>query len=208
MRLLSKLLLSAAVCLIGIAHSLAQEQPSESLAQQGSVSITSLAKPTYPPLARSARVMGDVQLELKVRADGTVESAVVLSGHEMLRETALESVRNSKFACLRCGDAATSYTLTYSFKLAEACESPLKLKPDEVRVEQKQNQVTVTVASGVVIPYFSYVRVRSVKCLYLWRCGSYSGALDYYNYRVRSPKCLGLWKCGLKPRPKLEADCD
>ena len=47
---------------------------------QGEVVLTSLSNPVYPQLAKAARVAGDVELNLNVRANGTVESADVISG--------------------------------------------------------------------------------------------------------------------------------
>ncbi|MEJ7609241.1 MAG: energy transducer TonB, partial [Bryobacteraceae bacterium] len=48
--------------------------------------------PHYPPLAKSARVQGRVQLLGVIARDGTVKNLVVLSGHPLLVTAALEAV--------------------------------------------------------------------------------------------------------------------
>jgi TonB family protein len=108
------------------------------------IKVTKLSSPVYPPLARQARVNGDVRLELKIRPDGGVAEAAVLSGHPMLQQAAVDSAQKSQFSCSGCSDL-TSYPMTYRFDFLEGtgCQE-------------------TTVAS----------RFRSPKCVYLWKCGS------------------------------------
>ena len=184
---------------VGLAPFLAQQAP----VHNGDVSLVSLSKPTYPALARAARIGGEVKLELKVRSDGSVESVSVVSGHPMLQETALKSAQASTFKCADCGAESVPYALVYSFRLETDEEAQQNPALDEVQISQDRHRITVvTGPQPIVCIYFSYISVRSAKCLYLWRCGSRWGGEDYYNYRVRSPKCLGLWKCGLKPKAR------
>ncbi len=42
--------------------------------------------PTYPPAARAVRAVGKVTVVVKIRADGTVESATASTGHPLLRK--------------------------------------------------------------------------------------------------------------------------
>jgi TonB family protein len=51
----------------------------------------------YPPIARSARVRGSVEVEVVVDENGDVTSATVISGHPLLREAALEAAWQWKF---------------------------------------------------------------------------------------------------------------
>lgn len=85
---------------------------------QAGVVLSKLSDPAYPPLARQARIAGDVDLMLAIRRDGSVESAVVVSGHPMLTQAALDSARLSQFECQGCGNAVTSYALKYTFQIA------------------------------------------------------------------------------------------
>jgi TonB family protein len=111
---------------------------------QTGVVLTKLSPPVYPPLARQARIMGDVKVYVHIRKDGTVESAELFSGHPMLAPTALESARKSQFDCRACSDAVSSYPMTYSFGFFDDGKSR------EVVTERQ---------------------ARSSKCLFLWKCG-------------------------------------
>ncbi len=170
---------------------------------QRDVVLTKLAQPVYPQLARQARIGGDVALKLEIRNDGSVESAVVVSGHPMLQQAALDSAQKSQFECRGCSDEVTPYSLVYSFLLGDGTECP----PDYDRVVQSQNHVTIIAKPGETFIDFSNLGVRSAKCLYLWRCGSHWGGYDFFYYRARSPKCLYLWKCGYRPRPPAIDRC-
>jgi outer membrane biosynthesis protein TonB len=76
---------------------------------QNDVVLTLLSNPVYPQLAIQARVVGDVELKLFIRRDGTVDSAEYVRGPAMLVQAATDSAKNSKFDCLRCMEATTSY---------------------------------------------------------------------------------------------------
>jgi TonB family protein len=112
--------------------------------QRADAVVDHLHLPFYPPLARQARIAGDVVLEVGVRRDGTVASVKVISGHPMLKQAALESAQKSTFQCQGCTQETNSYALTYTFGL---------------RVD----------AEASCVDGGSYVRAR--KCLYLWKCG-------------------------------------
>src|SRR6185312_11586438 len=70
-----------------------------------------LSPPKYPPLARTARVSGDVKLELQLLPDGAVSSVHVLSGHPLLAPAAVESAKASRFVCYGCV-LPTTYAFT------------------------------------------------------------------------------------------------
>lgn len=48
--------------------------------------------PVYPPLAKQARISGEVRLEAVISRQGNVESLQVLSGHPLLVKAAIEAV--------------------------------------------------------------------------------------------------------------------
>jgi TonB family protein len=187
-----------ALCFGTLCAAFAQTGPSVGTAKNDVV-VVSLLRPFYPPLARQAAITGDVVLKLEVLRDGSLRSAVVVSGHPMLTGAALKSAQQSRYECRRCEDEVATQSFTYSFQLVASPGWPC---PEDrgVRVAQSGNRVTVTAEPAMVDPYFSSVKVRSAKCLYLWRCGSQWGGEDYYFYRVRSAKCLGLWNCGHRLR--------
>jgi TonB family protein len=104
--------------------------------------FANLYPPVYPPLARQARISGDLVLRVGVRPDGSVASAEVTSGHPMLKQAALESARKSTFVCQECKESATYYLITYTFGL----------------------RIDAGCTDGGTF-------VRAAKCLYLWKCG-------------------------------------
>ena len=79
---------------------------------QTGVVMTKLSPPVYPPLARQARIAGDVKIDLRIRQDGSVESATLFSGHPMLALAAIESAKKSTFECRACSASATPYSVT------------------------------------------------------------------------------------------------
>ena len=50
-------------------------------------------KPTYPPLARQARIQGSVVLQAVIAKDGSIQGLHVVSGHPMLTGAAVEAVK-------------------------------------------------------------------------------------------------------------------
>jgi TonB family protein len=186
----------------GFKISLAAQQASPTDARANAeVVMTGLFNPTYPPLARQARISGDVELKLEIRKDGSVQSATVVRGHPMLTPAALDSAQRSRFECRGCEDSITTASFFYSFSF-QIAPSPGWPCPEAAGggVTQSQNRITVMAEPALVDPYFAYTAARSAKCLYLWSCGRRWGGEDYYFYRVRSAKCLDLWSCGQRLR--------
>jgi protein TonB len=54
-------------------------------------------QPTYPPLARSARIQGIVVLQAIISKQGTIENLSVVTGHPMLVPAALDAVRQWRY---------------------------------------------------------------------------------------------------------------
>ncbi len=167
------------------------------------VVFLNLAAPKYPPLARQANITGEVQIKLKIERDGSVASADVVSGHQMLTPAALESAKQFHFECRRCGDDGAEDIVIYSFQIAASPGWPCPEAGSAPRISQLENHITLTVDPPMVSMYFSSIRVRSPKCLYLWLCGSHWGGYDVYYYKIRSAKCFGLWHCGYALREPL-----
>jgi TonB family protein len=110
------------------------------------VVLNNVYLPVYPPLARQARIMGDVKILVGVRQDGSVASAEVVSGHPMLKQAALESAQKSTFLCQDCKGAVTLFTVTYTFG---------------TRVDLDGLDCSIA------------TRLRAAKCLGLWKCGGW-----------------------------------
>ena len=54
-------------------------------------------QPTYPPLAKTARIQGSVILNALISKAGNIENLRVMSGHPMLVQSALDAVRQWKY---------------------------------------------------------------------------------------------------------------
>jgi periplasmic protein TonB len=55
-------------------------------------------QPSYPPIARQARVQGVVELRAIISKVGTIENLIVVSGHPMLVKSAIEAVRQWRYS--------------------------------------------------------------------------------------------------------------
>src|SRR5277367_2123946 len=53
--------------------------------------------PTYPPIARAARIEGEVKVAFVLNEKGEVESVEVKSGHPMLKNATADIVKSWKF---------------------------------------------------------------------------------------------------------------
>lgn len=148
---------------------------------QNAVVLTKLVQPIYPPLARAAHITGDVDLVITVRSNGDVDSVVVASGHPLLKDSAVTSARQSQFECRGCTEQFNEYRLVYTFHIEGECECEpretpsIKREPQQAYPQFPNAQHRVTVVAQLVCicdPVATKIRVRSMKCLYLWRCGS------------------------------------
>ena len=54
-------------------------------------------QPTYPPLARQARIQGSVLLQAEISKDGSIQNLRLISGHPMLAPSAIEAVKQWKY---------------------------------------------------------------------------------------------------------------
>lgn len=174
--------LAALVLSFRAPHDLLAQSNASPGGQQGGVALTRLSPPIYPRIALTARIYGDVDLNLSVRQDGSVESVAVVSGPPLLQRAAVNSAQQSQFECRKCGDGSSSYRLLYTFQLGPSSYCTNRTEESHAteqeqpypRVTQAQNHVTVIdqpVAfcdqEGIVVG----MKVRSAKCLYLWKCG-------------------------------------
>jgi TonB family protein len=59
--------------------------------------ISSLQMPCYPPLARQAKIEGQVTMKIQINKDGSVGSAEAVEGIALLRVASLDNVKTWKF---------------------------------------------------------------------------------------------------------------
>jgi TonB family protein len=104
--------------------------------------------PVYPQMARIAHIYGRVVLKITVRPDGTITIREV-EGHPILVLAAKDSVQKSKIGCDGCGDEPHTFSVTYEFKIADPPRLPVSTPPP---------------------PAIRHRQVRSMRCMYLWKC--------------------------------------
>jgi protein TonB len=54
-------------------------------------------QPIYPPLARQARIQGNVLLQAEISVEGTIENLHLISGHPMLAPAAIDAVKQWRY---------------------------------------------------------------------------------------------------------------
>jgi TonB family protein len=84
-----KLLFAVVVVLASVAFALGQALPEPTLVSAG--------LPRYPPIARLAKIQGEVKVDFTLNSNGEVASATAVSGHPMLKGAAEENVKTWKF---------------------------------------------------------------------------------------------------------------
>lgn len=74
-------------------------------------------EPVYPPLAKAARVTGSVVVELTIDEDGDVTAAHAVSGHPLLKDSAVAAARAWKFSPTELSGQRVKVngTLTFNF---------------------------------------------------------------------------------------------
>jgi hypothetical protein len=106
-------------------------------------------EPAYPQMARIAHIFGRLVLEITVQPDGTV-TVQETEGHPILVQAAKDSVQKSKLGCDGCGKEPHTFSVTYEFKIIDPPPQPVR---------------------SALPPMTHHYRVRSIRCMYLWRCG-------------------------------------
>jgi len=78
---------------------------------------TYLAKPSYPAIAKTVRASGTVQVQVTVDENGDVISASAISGHPLLRGSAVAAARASKFSPTKLSGQPVKVTgiIVYNF---------------------------------------------------------------------------------------------
>jgi TonB family protein len=88
---------------------------------QANLCVTSFVVPEYPQLAETARVYGDVVLEVTLKPDGSVATSRVVSGHPLLKAAAQENSMTWKFESIERKELANEeFTLIYRYLLSDA----------------------------------------------------------------------------------------
>jgi TonB family protein len=101
---------------LGSAH---RSEPAAPVPIGGDVKPAKLIKsvqPIYPAMAKSQHVSGNVQIDALIDADGNVSAMKVLSGPALLREAALQSLKQWKYQPAELDGKPTSMHLTVTLQ--------------------------------------------------------------------------------------------
>jgi periplasmic protein TonB len=82
--------------------------------------LTRKVQPTYPPLARQARIQGVVVLQAEISKDGAIQNLFLISGHPMLVPAAIEAVKQWRYRpyILNGEPVAVETQITVNFTLS------------------------------------------------------------------------------------------
>jgi len=159
------------------------QSSSQAIPSESKVVLVKLSPPIYPGVARNAHISGDLLVLVEIGKDGTVLSANVESGPALilLRQAALESAKHSQFECRDCADTPESFQMLFSFELdpTEYCAQNASI-PSKSEVPQPyprtshsgNHVIIVDRPIGTCDMAAQSGKVRSAKCLYLWKCDS------------------------------------
>jgi TonB family protein len=64
----------------------------------GQLCLIHEVKPLYPPQAKAAHIVGNVILSIGIDKDGYVEDVIVVQGHPLLIQSAINAVRQWRYA--------------------------------------------------------------------------------------------------------------
>ncbi len=163
--------MTAAIVATLLSSGAARAQSDGSASAQSAVILVKLHDPVFPQIARTAHVTGDIHLIVHVRQDGSVESVEYVSGPPLLEHASEDSAKASEYECRGCADAVTSYPLIYTFQFIDGPGClPSNFPP---KISWTPNHVSIS-ANPVCLgdPTGTVVHVRSIKCLYLWKCAT------------------------------------
>lgn len=89
-------------------------------AQEHKVGVNKYVIPTYPPIARQARIFSDVVVDLKLNAAGDVVAVDFVSAHPMLKLAVQDAIKQWRFVCLDCRPGEEFlHRFTFSWKLVD-----------------------------------------------------------------------------------------
>jgi len=82
--------------------------------------LTRKVQPTYPPLARQARIKGAVVLQAEISKEGAIQNLSLISGHPMLAPDAIDAVKQWRYRpyILNGEPVAVETQITVNFTLS------------------------------------------------------------------------------------------
>jgi TonB family protein len=108
-------------------------------------------QPTYPAVARAAGAQGSVEVEVVVDEQGNVESAKAVSGHQLLRDAAVDAARQWVFAPTLLQGKPVKVKGIITFEFALSSDNGATAKAATARVMTQTSSGEPPMAGGNVI---------------------------------------------------------
>jgi TonB family protein len=104
---------------------------------------TRKVQPAYPPIAKSARAQGAVQIQVTISESGEVMNAQAISGHPMLREAALQAAKQWRFKPTELSGVPvkTQGLLTFNFDQGQTATPSETVSMTPLTEEQLKQQL-------------------------------------------------------------------
>ena len=123
-------------CVVGSVHAYGQSQ------QRETPTVVSAVAPYYPPLAYTANVEGDVIVEVRIKSEGSVIYAQVISGHPLMKNVSEEAARGWRFVGATNEDVRIA-RLMFSFRLTDrdgprTVFTPIFLPPYKIEIRHER----------------------------------------------------------------------
>lgn len=126
-------------------------EPPKLIRKSGGVfqtSATTRVEPVYPPLAKAARINGSVVVEMTADEEGNVISARAISGHPLLKDSAVAAAKDWKFSPTLLSGVPVKVigTITFNFNLdyskdIEAVKEHLEREPNSAELHYKLGEL-------------------------------------------------------------------
>ena len=134
----------------------------------------------YPPIAESARVSGQVNVQVGVRPDGSVAEVTVFPQTDLswrlLQGTAVDAASRATFECHDCTQPSTPHLIAFVFSLDGSDSGSHALPTTWKQTGDASSQVNVFGRVPIISvgPPSKPFHVRAARCLWLWRCSKQS----------------------------------
>jgi TonB family protein len=114
--------------------------------------IVTAVAPIYPPIARDARVTGEVFVDVEIDREGKVTSAKAVNAHKLLEQAVVEAARRWRFLPELKYRSARMARLTFSFVMlpekAPVLEATSVFYPQDYKIEVRSIEHVLTTPSN------------------------------------------------------------
>ena len=128
-RLTALIVIAIATSLFIHAQAVASDQPE----------VVAAVAPIFPAIAAAAKASGDVIVEVKIDANGTVTSAHAVEGHPLLQKVCEVTARRWRFVAAKDSKSQRVVRLTFTFRVVdekapEIDRTPVFLPPYKIEL--------------------------------------------------------------------------